>query len=416
MTITRFLARLAAVAVWMVPVAFADAPGERGADLEWFETKIRPILVDHCYTCHSADTKPSGGLRVDDRNGLLAGGNSGPAVVPGKPDASLLLLRVKHKSSNKRMPKEGQPLTDEQIAALSRWISVGAPWPPVKVPASLGQAHEWYEPLKREHWAWQPLSNPELPAVGKPSWPRDELDRFVLAGLEKAGLDPLEDADRATLLRRVRFDLTGLPPTPGELDAFPSDDLPGAFARLVDGLIASPQFGERWGQHWLDVARYADSTGPSRNIPYPHAWKYRDYVIDAVNADVPFDRFVKEQVAGDLLSASSAGERNRLLTATGFLALGVKDVNQRFKVRFVMDNVDDQIDAVSRSILALTVTCALPRSQVRPDPDHRLLRPCRDIRQHRQLCRLAQQDGRRRARILRSVDAGAALGRCPSAA
>ena len=228
----------------------------------------------------------------------------------------------------------------------------------MKVPASLGRSNEWYEPLRREHWAWQPLTNPELPAVSEPSWPRDELDRFILAGLEKAGLEPVEDADRVTLLRRVRFDLTGLPPTPGEIDAFLKDASPDSFGRVVDGLLASPQFGERWGQHWLDVARYADSTGPSRNIPYPHAWKYRDYVIDAVNADVPFDRFVTEQIAGDLLPASSSAERDRLLIATGFLALGVKDVNQRFKVRFVMDNVDEQIDAVSRSILGLTVTCA----------------------------------------------------------
>jgi Protein of unknown function (DUF1549)/Protein of unknown function (DUF1553)/Planctomycete cytochrome C len=349
---------LSVVLVMAVPSAFGALSGEPAADFEWFETNVRPILVDHCYTCHSADTKPAGGLRVDDRNGLLRGGNSGPAVVPGDPGASLLLKRVSHKNPSRRMPKEGQPLTDDQIAALSRWIRDGAPWPPVKFPASLGHSNEWYEPLRREHWAWQPLTNPELPAVSDNSWPRDKLDRFILAGLKSAGLEPVEDADRAHLLRRVRFDLTGLPPTLEEIDAFLKDASPGSFARLVDRLIASPQFGERWGQHWLDVARYADSTGPSRNIPYPHVWKYRDYVIDAVNADVPFDRFVTEQIAGDLLPASSSRESDRLLIATGFLALGVKDVNQRFKVRFVMDNVDDQIDAVSRSILGLTVSCA----------------------------------------------------------
>ena len=341
-----------------VPVVAGEAPAEHAAAFEWFETKVRPILVDHCYTCHSADTKPAGGLRVDDRNGLLAGGNSGPAIVPGDPETSLLLKRVNHKNSNRRMPKEGQPLTEEQVAALSRWISEGAQWPPVKVPASLGASNEWYEPLKREHWAWQKLTNPELPGVSRPTWQRDELDRFILAGLEQAGLEPVEDADRSSLLRRVRFDLTGLPPTPAELDAFLDDASPDSYVRVVDGLLASQQFGERWGQHWLDVARFADSTGPSRNIPYPHAWKYRGYVIDAVNADVPFDRFVTEQIAGDLLPATSAAERDRLLIATGFLALGVKDVNQRFKERFVMDNVDDQIDAVSRAALGLTVTCA----------------------------------------------------------
>jgi cytochrome c553 len=354
----RFLTQLAVLLLMPVPVVLGDAPRDRAADFEWFETKVRPILVDHCYTCHSADTKPAGGLRVDDHHGLLAGGNSGAAVVPGDPAASLLLKRVNHKDPNRRMPKEGQPLTDDEIAALARWIRDGAPWPPVKIPASLGRSNEWYEPLKKEHWAWQPLTNPGLPAVSDRSWPRDQLDKFILLGLKKAGLEPVEDADRASLLRRVRFDLTGLPPTPAELDAFLKNEAPDSLVKLVDGLIASPQFGERWGQHWLDVARYADSTGPSRNIPYPHAWKYRDYVIDAVNADVPFDRFVTEQIAGDLLPASSSAERDRLLIATGFLALGVKDVNQRFKVRFVMDNVDDQIDAVSRSILGLTVTCA----------------------------------------------------------
>ena len=281
-------------------------------------------------------------------------------VVPGDPAASLLLKRVAHKNPNRRMPKEGQPLTDDQIAAITRWIQEGAAWPPLKIPPSLGRSNESYEPLRREHWAWQPLTNPEPPPVSasESSWPRDELDRFILAGLKKAGLAPVEDADRANLLRRIRFDLTGLPPTPEEIDAFLNDQSTGCFTRLVDGLIASPQFGERWGQHWLDVARYADSTGPSRNIPYPHAWKYRNYVIDAVNADVPFDRFVTEQIAGDLLPARTSAERDRLQIATGFLALGVKDVNQRFKVRFVMDNVDDQIDAVTRSIIGLTVTCA----------------------------------------------------------
>jgi hypothetical protein len=166
------------------------------------------------------------------------------------------------------------------------------------------------------------------------------------------------DAERGTLLRRVTFDLTGLPPTAAELAAFQEDTAPEAFARAVDRLLASPRFGEQWGRHWLDLARYGESTGPSRNIPYPHAWKYRDYVIDALNRDVPFDRFVQEQIAGDLLPAATPEGRNRLLTATGFLAIGPKDVNQRFKTRFLMDNADEQIDAVSRSVLGLTVTCA----------------------------------------------------------
>jgi len=347
-------------AAWLVATSAAaqTAATDSAVTAEFFEKKVRPILVDHCYACHSAETKPAGGLRVDDRNGLLVGGNTGAAVVPGDPKASLLLQRVVHKDPKRKMPKEGEPLSDEEVAVLTQWVTGGAPWPAAKVPASLGQPKAWYEPLRKEHWAWQPLAAPAVPAVRDAAWPTDDLDRFVLDRLEAAGLKPVRDAEQATLLRRVTFDLTGLPPASADVDAFLNDSSPNAFEKVVDRLLASPQFGERWGRHWLDVARYAESTGPSRNIPYPHAWRYRDYVINALNADVPFDRFVTEQIAGDLLAAETPDERDRLLTATGFLALGVKDVNQRFKVRFVMDNVDDQVDAVSRSVLALTVSCA----------------------------------------------------------
>jgi hypothetical protein len=313
------------------------------AKVEFFEKKIRPILADNCYHCHSADTKPAGSLRVDDRNGLLTGGNAGAAVVPGDPGKSLLLKRVTQKEEKRRMPLEGNRLTDEQVADLTIWIKDGAAWPTVRIPASLGKPKPEYEQLKKEHWA---------------SWPKDDIDRFILAKLEEKGLKPVGDADKVTLIRRVTFDLTGLPPSPAEIDAFIKDTSPTAFEKVVDRLLASPAFGERWGRHWLDVARYGESTGPSRNIPYPYAWKYRDYVIDAVNADLPFNRFIQEQIAGDLLVAETKTERDRLLTATGFLALGVKDVNQRFKVRFVMDNVDEQIDVVTRSVLGLTVSCA----------------------------------------------------------
>jgi hypothetical protein len=327
---------------------------DQAGHVEFFEKKVRPILVGHCYTCHSADTRPAGGLRVDDRNGLLSGGNTGPAVVPGDPARSLLVQRVTHKDPKKRMPQEGQPLNDKQVADLTQWIQDGAAWPVVRLPASFGKAKPFYDKLKREHWAWQPLTDPKVPAVKDAAWPKDDIDRFLLARLESKNLKPAGDADKVALLRRLTFDLTGLPPSPKEMAEFEHSTV----EKCVDHLLASPAFGERWGRHWLDVARYGESTGPSRNIPYPHAWKYRDYVIDAVNADVPFNRFLQEQVAGDLLPAANAAERDRLLIATGFLALGVKDVNQRFKVRFAMDNVDEQIDAVARSVLALTVSCA----------------------------------------------------------
>lgn len=340
--------------------AFAEDRTE-AARVEFFERKVRPIFVAHCYTCHAADTRPTGGLRVDDRRGLLTGGNSGPAIVPGEPDKSLLLARVTHADPKRRMPQEGQPLSAQQIADLRTWIKDGAAWPAVKIPRSLGKPKPFYDKLRREHWAWQPLTDPKVPQVNDESWVRDAIDRFVLARLEAAKLNPVKDADKLSLLRRLTFDLTGLPPTPDEIDNFlhagDGKDADG-YADRVDRLLASPAFGERWGRHWLDVARFGESTGPSRNIPYPHAGRYRNYVIDAVNADVPFDRFIQEQVAGDLLPAATPHERDRLLTATGFLALGVKDVNQRFKIRFVMDNVDEQIDAVCRSVLALTVSCA----------------------------------------------------------
>ncbi len=336
----------------------ASAAEQSPAQVEFFEKKIRPILASHCYNCHSADTKPAGGLRVDDRNGLLTGGDSGPGVVPGAPEKSLILQRIRHTDPKRRMPKEGALLTEAEIADLSTWIADGAAWPREKIPASLGRARPSYEKLKANHWSLQPLTEPKVPAVAKAAWPTSDIDRFILAKLEEKKLTPVADADRTTLIRRVTYDLTGLPPTPAEIDAFVKDKRAGAYERLVDRLLQSPRFGERWGRHWLDVARYGESTGPSRNIPYPHAWKYRDYVLDSVNRDVPFNRFIQEQVAGDLLPATTPTERDRLLTATGFLALGSKDVNQRFKVRFQMDNVDEQIDTVSRSVLGLTVSCA----------------------------------------------------------
>ncbi len=336
----------------------AQSEEAEAAKVEFFEKKIRPILSESCFSCHAADTKPSGGLRVDDRNGLLMGGDGGAAVVAGDSEKGLLLERILHADPKRRMPKESDPLTQQQIADLKTWIRDGAAWPRERIPSSLGKTRPEYDKLKAEHWAWQPLVIPQTPVVKDAAWAESDIDRFILAKLEAEKLGPVKDADALTLLRRVTFDLTGLPPTPEEIRAFLDDRSPVSFAKVVDRLLESKAFGERWGRHWLDVARYGESTGPSRNIPYPHAWKYRDYVLDAVNRDVPLDRFIQEQVAGDLLPSESPQERDRLLTATGFIALGVKDVNQRFKTRFIMDNVDEQIDAVTRSVLALTVSCA----------------------------------------------------------
>ena len=359
---SRMIAAVAVVGTLsgIVPLPRAQAADAHSspAHVEFYERKIRPVLVNSCYSCHSADTKPAGGLRVDDLNGLLTGGNTGPAIVRGDPDKSLLIARVIHDDPKRRMPKEGDLLTKEQVEDLRTWIRDGAAWPAVSVPGYVNKTPEHYATLKSKHWAWQPVTDPRVPAVKNTAWPRSDVDRFILAKLEAERFHPVGDADPVTLIRRVTFDLTGLPPTPEAIDAFRRDPSQKAYEKVVDGLLASRAFAEHWARHWLDLARYAESTGPSRNIPYPHAWRYRDYVIDAVARDIPFDRFIHEQIAGDLLPASDNKERDRLLTATGFLALGVKDVNQRFRERFVMDNIDEQIDTVTRSVLGLTVSCA----------------------------------------------------------
>ncbi|HTI50286.1 MAG TPA: PSD1 and planctomycete cytochrome C domain-containing protein, partial [Planctomycetaceae bacterium] len=354
--------RLLMVIAWLLCIvtpwtAFGQTAPTDPPKLEFFEKRIRPLLIANCYNCHSADTNSKGGLRVDDRNGLLNGGAGGPAIVPGQPEKSRLILAVRQTDPELKMPPDKQ-LAPEDIADLTKWITDGAVWPEVHLPFSVDKPNPRYEELRREHWAWQPLKEVEPPAVRDAAWGRRAIDRFIAARLEGHKLEPVAAADRRTLIRRITFDLTGLPPTPEQIAAFVSDDSPDAFEKTVDRLLASSAFGERWGRHWLDVARYAESTGSSRNLPYPHAWRYRDYVIDAFNRDKPYDQFLLEQIAGDLLPASSVTEKIEQLVATGFLALGVKDVNQRFKVRYIMDNVDEQIDTVSRAVLAVTASCA----------------------------------------------------------
>jgi len=354
----RLVAFLVFAILAAYPVVVSGQPASRkDAAVEFFEKKVRPVLVDNCYTCHSAHTNARGGLRLDDRNGMIQGGNSGPAVVPGQPEKSLLIQAVQYTGEDLKMPPKKR-LSPEQVADLATWIKDGAAWPAVGATVALGKSNAKYDKLRKEHWAWQPLSAAQVPAVRNTSWAHGDIDRFILSRLEEKELKPVPDADRVTLIRRVTFDLTGLPPAPEEIDTFVADRSANAFEKVVNRLLASPAFGERWGRHWLDVARYGESTGSSRNVPYPHAWRYRDYVLDAFNNDKPYDQFIREQIAGDLLPAASQRQRDEQLIATGFLALGVKDVNQRFKVRFIMDNIDEQIDTVSRSVLALTASCA----------------------------------------------------------
>lgn len=325
------------------------------AKVEFFEKKIRPLLLDNCINCHSAENGGKGGLRVDDRNGLVEGGGRGPGIIPGKPQESLLIKAVRHQGLE--MPPKKQ-LTEEQIADLEKWILDGAAWPSVDIPDDLTSHKPEYDQLKKEHWAWQPLKDAVPPVVGDEAFITNSIDRFIANKWAEAGLTPAPDADKLSLIRRVTFDLTGLPPTIEDIDRFVGDDSAQAFETVVDRLLKSPAYGERWGRHWLDLARYGESSGSARNIPFPHAWRYRDYVIDSFTSDKPYNEFIREQIAGDLLPANSPSQKAEQLVATGFLAIGVKDVNQRFKIRFILDNVDEQIDTVSRSVLALTASCA----------------------------------------------------------
>ena len=336
---------LAVPSLW--PASSVNArQATEAASAEFFETKIRPILAAACYDCHTESAR--GGLRVDSREALLKGGQSGAAIIVGRPEDSLLIKAVSHRAGNLRMPKGSAQLKAEQIAALSQWIKDGAYWPVV------AGAKEQYllRPEHKLHWSFKPLSNPPIPLVkGKTNNP---VDHFLLAKLEAKGFafNPL--ADKYTLIRRATYDLTGLPPTPEEIDAFLADKSPEAFAKVVDRLLASKHYGERWGRHWLDVARYADSEGLATTDGgiaswFPYSYTYRDWVIRAFNEDLPYDQFLLQQIAADRLPNNDS----RNLAALGFLTLrrGAADITAE-------DKIDDQIDVVARGLMGLTVSCA----------------------------------------------------------
>lgn len=329
----------------------ARAESDR-AGVEFFEKHIRPVLVRECYECHSANSDSvMSGLRLDTADGMLKGGDNGPAVIPGNAKNSLLIQALRQ--GKFEMPPDGK-LPDETIGHFVSWIRLGAPMPKSTRPPANGQRDA--EP-DRDFWAFQPPKKTVPPDVSDEEWPRGGIDRFVLARLERNGLSPVDDADRVSLIRRAYFDLWGLPPSPQAVRDFVDDRSPRAFEKLVDRLLDSPRFGERWGRHWLDVARYAESTGHERNFLYPHAWRYRDYVIAALNDDKPYDRFLLEQIAGDKLPAESRLQRDQQHTATGFLALGPRNLLGRDD-EFQLDNADDQINVTMRAILGLTVSCA----------------------------------------------------------
>lgn len=344
-------------------IALAPGAARGDEDVEFFATRVRPILVERCETCHSAEKgKTSGGLALDTRDGWLKGGDSGPPVTPGKPDESLLIKAVRYDEDGPQMPPEDQggKLADGLVAVLVDWVARGAPDPRVAQARIGGMSPD----EARGWWSFQKLQPVEPPAVQNTGWPAGDIDRFVLVELEKHGQTPAAAAERRVLLRRATFDLTGFPPTPAEVEAFLNDTAPSAFERVVNRLLASPAYGQRWARHWLDVARYADyyDANPvtrTASCEITEAWRYRDWVVDAMNADLPFDQFVVHQIAGDLLPSPTGEEVYPAgLIATTLLSNGVWDRGDADKEKIISDMVDDNIDVVGKTILGLTLGCA----------------------------------------------------------
>ena len=351
-----------APAVWgRIDRVASPLPAQAGAQQEFFEKKIRPIFATSCQSCHNPKLKVAG-LDLTTAEGFQRGGDSGPIVNREKPGESRLLKVIGYDGEMK-MPPSGK-LKDHEIAALTEWVKMGAPWPGA-VPSAASESRPKNSAARsgaeeeKGFWSYQPLKDNTSPQVKNEAWAQSPIDRFILRSLEEKNLKPAPPADKLTLLRRATFDLTGLPPTESEMRDFLADQSPDAFKKVVERLLASPRYGERWGRHWLDVARYADSTGNDEDHRYPHAWKYRDYVIESFNNDLPYDQFIREQVAGDLLPAKNPGEMNRRgIIATGFLALGPKAIAQQDKKKMLYDVYDEQVDVTTKAFLGLTVSCA----------------------------------------------------------
>jgi Protein of unknown function (DUF1549)/Protein of unknown function (DUF1553)/Planctomycete cytochrome C len=324
----------------------------------YFEQKVRPLLAENCYSCHGGK-KQKGGLRLDSREAILKGGDAGPAVLPGKPDESLLVEAIHYQGL--KMPPSGQ-LAPEKIAVLTRWVSLGSPWPSRAHRADTGSTSvQFGEPLladsRRALWSLEPVRRPAVPERVKPGLSarsQNPIDRFVQKALLEHGLTPAAEASKLVLIRRVTFDLTGLPPTPEEVDAFMANNAPDAYERLIDRLLASPYYGQRWGRHWLDLVRYADSDGYRQDALRPQAWRYRDYVVRAFNTGKPYDRFVTEQLAGDELDPADP----ELRVAAGFLRLGTYEYNQRDVRGQWADILNDITDTTGEVFLGLSIGCA----------------------------------------------------------
>ena len=320
---------------------------ERPDTIEFFEMRIRPVLVKRCYACHTST--PMSGLDLSGREALLKGGSRGSAFLADKPEESLLIKAVSYKLDGLKMPPAGK-LPDNEIEDLTAWVKAGAIWPKTGQPASPKGPAYTIAPEQRAFWAFQAVHKPAPPDVKESAWSKSPIDRFLQSKREAQGLDPVKAADKVTLLRRAFYDLIGLPPAPKDVDAFLRDTSPDAFAKVVDRLLASPRYGERWGRYWLDVARYSDDRLNSEiEDPYPNSFRYRDWVIRAFNDDMPYDQFVKAQIAGDLLD-----HKEEYATGLGFYGLRPKGENQ-----------EERVDATSRGFLGLTVACAQCHNQFR---------------------------------------------------
>ena len=338
-----------------------DEPLEGIDGEEFFEREIRPILTQHCAQCHARGEESESGLQLDSREHLLHGGERGAAIVPGDPEQSMLIQAVRGEHDELSMPPE-EELPPEKIEKLARWVRLGAPWPQG---TTISPPHVYWNgqlsPADRGYWAFQPIEEPALPEVRDESWPITPIDRFVLARLEAEGLRPAPQADRRTLLRRVTFDLTGLPPTPEEMDAFLNDTSPDAWQRVVERLLDSPHYGERWGRHWLDVVRFAETNGLDNDYPKPNAWRYRDYVIRAFNDDLPYDQFVREHVAGDLLPKPRVSRDGLLLEspiATAHYWFGEMLNVPVDQTATLARELENRIDVFGKAFLGLTIACA----------------------------------------------------------
>ncbi len=350
-----------------------SAAAEPAESVEFFEKRIRPVLSEQCYKCHSSTSeKLKGGLMLDSREAWLKGGDTGPAITPGDPEKSLLVEAIRWKNTDMQMPPK-KALAPQQIADIEAWVKAGAPWPQTADSPSPNAGAKVatkkvfdLQQRRQEHWCWQPVVNSPVPAVKNSAWPRTDADRFILAKLEEKGLKPAPDADAATLLRRLTFAITGLPPTPEEVEAFvreyqsPVTSHQSLLEATVDRLLASPHFGECWARHWLDLVRYAETRGHEFDPEIPNAWQYRDYVIRALNSDVPYDRFAAEHIAGDLLPPRINAQTgaNESILGTGFWFLG-EEVHSPVDIRQdEADRMDNRLDVMGKTFLGVTIGCA----------------------------------------------------------